>query len=176
MSVFGSGEVARPGSAPTCTPRRSRTQAGTGWLPAETTALVAFLETLHPRGQAPARDASQAGRRRVAVGRQMHGDLHQAASASWSTSICLATLFPRFSPSAAAWSTRRIDSCTLTFGLTALQDQELAGSLMWFWVTIVYLLPATVVTLRMLSPGAGRAAGKGLARPLKIGPGLTARL
>src|SRR6202521_1240088 len=28
--------------------------------PAETTALVAFLETLHPRGQAPARDASRA--------------------------------------------------------------------------------------------------------------------
>jgi len=26
--------------------------------PAETTALVAFLETLHPAGQAPARDAS----------------------------------------------------------------------------------------------------------------------
>jgi len=29
--------------------------------PAETTALVAFLETLHPAGQAPARNASQAG-------------------------------------------------------------------------------------------------------------------
>ncbi|MGA3091498.1 MAG: cytochrome b N-terminal domain-containing protein [Terriglobales bacterium] len=28
--------------------------------PAETTALVAFLETLHPKGQAPARDASRA--------------------------------------------------------------------------------------------------------------------
>jgi ubiquinol-cytochrome c reductase cytochrome b subunit len=27
--------------------------------PAETTALVAFLETLHPKGQAPARDASR---------------------------------------------------------------------------------------------------------------------
>jgi ubiquinol-cytochrome c reductase cytochrome b subunit len=27
--------------------------------PAETTALVAFLETLHPAGQAPARDASR---------------------------------------------------------------------------------------------------------------------
>jgi ubiquinol-cytochrome c reductase cytochrome b subunit len=28
--------------------------------PAETTALVAFLETLHPAGQSPARDASRA--------------------------------------------------------------------------------------------------------------------
>ena len=33
---------------------------GKNLSPAETTALVAFLETLHPRGQAPARDASRA--------------------------------------------------------------------------------------------------------------------
>jgi ubiquinol-cytochrome c reductase cytochrome b subunit len=32
---------------------------GNNLSPAETTALVAFLETLHPRGQAPARDASR---------------------------------------------------------------------------------------------------------------------
>jgi ubiquinol-cytochrome c reductase cytochrome b subunit len=32
---------------------------GTNLSPAETTALVAFLETLHPAGQAPARDASR---------------------------------------------------------------------------------------------------------------------
>jgi ubiquinol-cytochrome c reductase cytochrome b subunit len=31
---------------------------GKNLSPAETTALVAFLETLHPAGQAPARDAS----------------------------------------------------------------------------------------------------------------------
>ena len=31
---------------------------GKNLKPAETTALVAFLETLHPAGQAPARDAS----------------------------------------------------------------------------------------------------------------------
>ena len=29
--------------------------------PPETTALVAFLQTLHPAGQAPARDASRDG-------------------------------------------------------------------------------------------------------------------
>jgi len=45
-----------------------------------------------------------------------------------------------------------------TFGLTALQDQELAGALMWFWVTIAYLLPATVSTIRMLSPQSGLAS------------------
>jgi ubiquinol-cytochrome c reductase cytochrome b subunit len=33
---------------------------GKNLSPAETTALVAFLETLHPKGQAPARDFSQA--------------------------------------------------------------------------------------------------------------------
>ena len=32
---------------------------GKNLSPAETTALVAFLETLHPRGQVPARDASR---------------------------------------------------------------------------------------------------------------------
>ncbi len=32
---------------------------GKNLSPAETTALVAFLEALHPAGQAPARDASR---------------------------------------------------------------------------------------------------------------------
>jgi ubiquinol-cytochrome c reductase cytochrome b subunit len=32
---------------------------GKNLSPAQTTALVAFLETLHPAGQAPARDASR---------------------------------------------------------------------------------------------------------------------
>ena len=32
---------------------------GKNLTPAETTALVAFLETLHPQGQVPARDASR---------------------------------------------------------------------------------------------------------------------
>jgi ubiquinol-cytochrome c reductase cytochrome b subunit len=34
---------------------------GKNLSPAETTALVAFLETLHPAGLMPARDASRAG-------------------------------------------------------------------------------------------------------------------
>jgi ubiquinol-cytochrome c reductase cytochrome b subunit len=39
---------------------------GKNLSPAETTALVAFLETLHPAGQSPARDASRA----IALGTQ----------------------------------------------------------------------------------------------------------
>jgi putative membrane protein len=56
-------------------------------------------------------------------------------------------------------------------GLNALQDQECAGALMWFWVTIAYLLPAAAITLRMLWPraAAGSASGKNLVGPLKLG-------
>ena len=55
-----------------------------------------------------------------------------------------------------------------TFGLTALQDQECAGGLMWFWVTIAYLLPAARILLHMLSPR--ESDGKSLVNPLKAGP------
>jgi ubiquinol-cytochrome c reductase cytochrome b subunit len=43
---------------------------GKNLSPAETTALVAFLQTLHPAGQAPARDASQ----EFALGTEAHGN------------------------------------------------------------------------------------------------------
>ena len=35
--------------------------------------------------------------------------------------------------------------------LSPLQDQQCAGALMWFWVTVAYLIPAIAVTLRLLS-------------------------
>jgi len=38
------------------------------------------------------------------------------------------------------------------FDISPLGDQECAGALMWVWVTFVYLAPATVVTIQMLSP------------------------
>jgi putative membrane protein len=38
------------------------------------------------------------------------------------------------------------------FDLSPLADQELAGALMWVWVTFVYLAPAAVITIQMLSP------------------------
>jgi cytochrome c oxidase assembly factor CtaG len=40
--------------------------------------------------------------------------------------------------------------------VAALQDQQVAGALMWVSVTFVYLLPAVVITLQMLSPSGGR--------------------
>jgi len=36
--------------------------------------------------------------------------------------------------------------------ISPLGDQECAGALMWVWVTFVYLAPAAVVTIQMLSP------------------------
>lgn len=38
------------------------------------------------------------------------------------------------------------------FPLSALQDQECAGALMWTCVTVFFLLPAVEITLRLLSP------------------------
>src|SRR6266852_3591087 len=36
-------------------------------------------------------------------------------------------------------------------GLSALEDQQCAGALMWTCVTVVYLIPAAIVTARLLS-------------------------
>ena len=38
------------------------------------------------------------------------------------------------------------------FDTSALADQESAGALMWVWVTLIYLVPAAIVTIQMLSP------------------------
>lgn len=43
-------------------------------------------------------------------------------------------------------------SGTLPFGLSALSDQQLAGSLMWVCVTFIYLLPAVAITVQLLAP------------------------
>lgn len=40
----------------------------------------------------------------------------------------------------------------LPFGLSALSDQQLAGSLMWVCVTFIYLLPAVAITMQILAP------------------------
>ena len=37
-------------------------------------------------------------------------------------------------------------------GFSALEDQQFAGALMWTCVTIIYLIPATLLTVRLLSP------------------------
>ncbi|HXJ96367.1 MAG TPA: cytochrome c oxidase assembly protein [Terriglobia bacterium] len=44
------------------------------------------------------------------------------------------------------------------FALSALQDQECAGALMWTCATFVYLIPAVIITIRILSPSGTRAA------------------
>lgn len=38
------------------------------------------------------------------------------------------------------------------FDLSPLQDQQCAGALMWVSVTVAYLLPAAVITVKILSP------------------------
>ncbi len=38
------------------------------------------------------------------------------------------------------------------FDISPLGDQELAGALMWVWVTFAYLVPAAAIILQMLSP------------------------
>lgn len=46
------------------------------------------------------------------------------------------------------------------FGLSALEDQECAGALMWTGVTLVYLIPAMLITYRLLSSSEQRLAPK----------------
>lgn len=38
------------------------------------------------------------------------------------------------------------------FGISALDDQQFAAALMWTCVTIVYLVPAAILTVRLLAP------------------------
>jgi len=45
-------------------------------------------------------------------------------------------------------------SATPPFQISALQDQEWAGVLMWVSVTFIYMMPALVLTVRLLSPAA----------------------
>lgn len=43
------------------------------------------------------------------------------------------------------------------FGISVLEDQELAGALMWTCITIVYLVPAAILTMRLLGVGNSHA-------------------
>ena len=43
-------------------------------------------------------------------------------------------------------------SSSRPFGLSALEDQQCAGALMWICVTVVYLVVGAVLTTRLLSP------------------------
>src|SRR5262249_30111145 len=39
------------------------------------------------------------------------------------------------------------------FGFSVLEDQQCAAALMWTCVTLVYLVPAAIISIRLLSPG-----------------------
>ena len=43
-------------------------------------------------------------------------------------------------------------SASRPFGLSALEDQQCAGALMWTCVTVVYLVAGAILTTRLLSP------------------------
>jgi len=43
-------------------------------------------------------------------------------------------------------------SSSRSFGLSALEDQQCAGAVMWTCVTIVYLIAGTIFAARLLSP------------------------
>jgi hypothetical protein len=42
------------------------------------------------------------------------------------------------------------------FGISALEDQQCAGALMWTCITILYLLPAAIVTIQLLTERGAR--------------------
>ena len=44
------------------------------------------------------------------------------------------------------------------FDISPVQDQETAGALMWICVTFIYLVPAVVITIRLLSPPVSEGA------------------
>jgi cytochrome c oxidase assembly factor CtaG len=46
-------------------------------------------------------------------------------------------------------------NATRPFGMSALEDQECAGALMWACVTIIYLVPAAQITMTLLAPNFG---------------------
>jgi cytochrome c oxidase assembly factor CtaG len=48
------------------------------------------------------------------------------------------------------------------FGLSPLEDQALAGALMWVTVTFVYLIPALVLSARLLESERTRASEVGV--------------
>jgi putative membrane protein len=52
-----------------------------------------------------------------------------------------------------------------SFGLSALEDQQCAGALMWTCVTLVYLIAGAVFTARLLSPHRSLHQAEGLAIP-----------
>ena len=60
------------------------------------------------------------------------------------------------------------ESASRLFPISPLDDQALAGALMWVFGSFVYLLPAVVITLRMLSPQGSHSYGSCYPREVEI--------
>ena len=56
------------------------------------------------------------------------------------------------------------------FNLSPLQDQQCAGALMWACATFIYLVPAVIVTIQILSPASAHPAGQEVERPFTASP------
>ena len=54
------------------------------------------------------------------------------------------------------------------WNVSPLHDQECAGALMWVSVTLIYLVPAVMITLQLLSPP--RTSARGVARGIALRP------
>ncbi len=54
-------------------------------------------------------------------------------------------------------------SAPRAFRISPLQDQECAAALMWVCTTIIFLVPAVVITIRFLAPQSAELPGAGLA-------------
>ena len=60
------------------------------------------------------------------------------------------------------------------FQISPLVDQETAGALMWTCATFIYLIPAVIITVQLLSPPATQAAEQTQAESHRTGQGLPA--
>ncbi len=62
-------------------------------------------------------------------------------------------------------------SSSQPFGLSALDDQQCAGALMWTCVTLVYLVAAAIVTARLLSSHGSQeyATRQSVTQPIALG-------
>lgn len=54
------------------------------------------------------------------------------------------------------------------FSLSPLLDQQCAGALMWVCATFIYLIPAVIITVQLLSAPAARFAGHGQAAAQRV--------
>jgi hypothetical protein len=56
------------------------------------------------------------------------------------------------------------------FGFSVLEDQQCAAALMWTCVTLVYLVPAAIISTRLLAPAtsSGDAAPQSDRRTLEV--------